>query len=180
MSKPLSSSMPESYYSFEACDSNCLMLSMLDLLLPHHDVTDRLGVSEVCFLGPDENTGKCLFACVCMHLLSQQWIYIHVLVSVVDACLQWKQLQQSLSAFCCEGTGGLVDWAAERAKERGAWFWKAFTTGKAPSRGGIPHDVYGMTTASVETYVQGVLLGLRPLSMHVRKLPFIISRGFRV
>ncbi|KAL8428502.1 hypothetical protein ACSSS7_007197 [Eimeria intestinalis] len=91
--------------------------NMLDLLLPHHDVVDLVGVSEVCFLGPDENTG----------------------------------------------TGGLVDWAALRAKERGAWFWKAFTTGKAPSKGGIPHDVFGMTTASVETYVQGIYekLGLR-------------------
>ncbi|XP_026193662.1 glutamate dehydrogenase 2 [Cyclospora cayetanensis] len=84
--------------------------NMLDLLLPHHDVVDLLGMSEVCFLGPDENTG----------------------------------------------TGGLVDWAALRAKERGAWFWKAFTTGKAPSKGGIPHDVFGMTTASVETYVRGI------------------------
>ncbi|KAL8455316.1 hypothetical protein Emag_000900 [Eimeria magna] len=91
--------------------------NMLDLLLPHHDVLDLVGVSEVCFLGPDENTG----------------------------------------------TGGLVDWAALRAKERGAWFWKAFTTGKAPSKGGIPHDVFGMTTASVETYVQGIYekLGLK-------------------
>ncbi|KAL8271215.1 hypothetical protein Esti_004876 [Eimeria stiedai] len=86
--------------------------NMLDLLLPHHDVVDLVGVSEVCFLGPDENTG----------------------------------------------TGGLVDWAALRAKERGAWFWKAFTTGKAPSKGGIPHDVFGMTTASVETYVQGTVV----------------------
>jgi glutamate dehydrogenase len=27
--------------------------------------------------------------------------------------------------------------------------WKSFTTGKSPSLGGIPHDVYGMTTNSV-------------------------------
>ncbi|KAL8432302.1 hypothetical protein Efla_000886 [Eimeria flavescens] len=102
--------------------------NMLDLLLPHHDVVDLLGVSEVCFLGPDENTGE----------LSEE-------------------------IFVKKGTGGLVDWAALRAKERGAWFWKAFTTGKAASRGGIPHDVFGMTTASVETYVQGIYekLGLK-------------------
>lgn len=55
------------------------------------------------------------------------------------------------------GTGGLMDWAARRARERGASFWRAFTTGKQPSMGGIPHDVYGMTTASIETYVRGIL-----------------------
>eukprot|EP00919_Chromeraceae_sp_WS-2016_P072504 GHVR01171441.1.p1 GENE.GHVR01171441.1~~GHVR01171441.1.p1 ORF type:complete len:1065 (-),score=227.69 GHVR01171441.1:264-3458(-) len=56
------------------------------------------------------------------------------------------------------GTGGLMDWACEHARRRGAWFWKAFTTGKDRSRGGIPHDMYGMTTTSVEQYVRGVLL----------------------
>ncbi|EPR63464.1 glutamate/leucine/phenylalanine/valine dehydrogenase family protein [Toxoplasma gondii GAB2-2007-GAL-DOM2] len=55
------------------------------------------------------------------------------------------------------GTGGLMDWAAMRAKERNAWFWKAFTTGKLPAMGGIPHDTYGMTTASIETYIHGIL-----------------------
>eukprot|EP00922_Rhytidocystis_sp_ex-Travisia-forbesii_P050843 GHVS01075524.1.p1 GENE.GHVS01075524.1~~GHVS01075524.1.p1 ORF type:complete len:1134 (+),score=188.64 GHVS01075524.1:168-3569(+) len=60
------------------------------------------------------------------------------------------------------GTGGLMDWGAEHARRRGAWFWKAFTTGKAPSRGGIPHDTFGMTTSSVETYIRGIIwkLGL--------------------
>lgn len=55
------------------------------------------------------------------------------------------------------GTGGLMDWAAKRARERNAWFWKAFTTGKLPEMGGVPHDTYGMTTASIETYIHGVL-----------------------
>eukprot|EP00034_Subulatomonas_tetraspora_P001077 GABW01001357.1.p1 GENE.GABW01001357.1~~GABW01001357.1.p1 ORF type:complete len:65 (+),score=18.74 GABW01001357.1:111-305(+) len=31
--------------------------------------------------------------------------------------------------------------------------WKAITTGKPPSVGGIPHDTYGMTTRSVHQYV---------------------------
>lgn len=75
------------------------------------------------------------------------------------------------------GTGGLVDWAALRAKERGAWFWKAFTTGKAPSKGGIPHDVFGMTTASVETYVQGMALLAHPLGRRpVKAYPAFASR----
>lgn len=85
--------------------------AFLDILLPCEQVVDRLGVPEVCFLGPDENTG----------------------------------------------TGRLMDWAALHARRRGAWFWKAFTTGKEPVLGGIPHDTYGMTTASVETYVRGCL-----------------------
>eukprot|EP00002_Diphylleia_rotans_P019421 TRINITY_DN3758_c0_g1_i1.p1 TRINITY_DN3758_c0_g1~~TRINITY_DN3758_c0_g1_i1.p1 ORF type:complete len:1027 (+),score=257.85 TRINITY_DN3758_c0_g1_i1:62-3142(+) len=56
-----------------------------------------------------------------------------------------------------EGTADFMDWASERAKQRGASFWKAFTTGKSPSRGGIPHDLYGMTTRSVHQYVLGIL-----------------------
>lgn len=38
-----------------------------------------------------------------------------------------------------EGTADVMDWASQRAKERGASFWKAFTTGKSRSLGGIPH-----------------------------------------
>lgn len=33
----------------------------------------------------------------------------------------------------------MMDWASQRAKERSATFWKAFTTGKSRSLGGIPH-----------------------------------------
>lgn len=61
-----------------------------------------------------------------------------------------------------EGTADLMDWASERAKLRGYPYWKAFTTGKSVSLGGIPHDHYGMTTHSVHQYVLGILgkLGL--------------------
>lgn len=55
------------------------------------------------------------------------------------------------------GTGGLMDWAAKHAKLRGFPFWRAFTTGKEPEMGGIPHDLFGMTTASIEAYVQELL-----------------------
>ena len=34
---------------------------------------------------------------------------------------------------------------------------KAFTTGKSTERGGIPHDLFGMTTRSIHQYVLGVL-----------------------
>jgi len=49
-----------------------------------------------------------------------------------------------------------MDWASLHAKQRGASFWKGFTTGKSQSMGGIPHDTYGMTTSSVHQYVLGI------------------------
>jgi glutamate dehydrogenase len=62
-----------------------------------------------------------------------------------------------------EHTAELMDWAALYARRRGYPYWKAFTTGKSPSLGGVPHDLYGMTTAGVHEYVLAVLekLGLR-------------------
>jgi glutamate dehydrogenase len=50
-----------------------------------------------------------------------------------------------------------MNWAPFYAKRRMYPFWKAFTTGKASKNGGIPHDTYGMTTASVHEYVLSVL-----------------------
>ncbi|MDZ7261145.1 MAG: NAD-glutamate dehydrogenase, partial [candidate division KSB1 bacterium] len=62
-----------------------------------------------------------------------------------------------------EGTAELMSWASQRAKERGYPFWKSFSTGKSPQEGGIPHDLYGMTTHSIHEYVLGILekLGLK-------------------
>lgn len=62
-----------------------------------------------------------------------------------------------------EGTADMMDWASQHARQRGAHFWKAFTTGKSQTIGGIPHDVFGMTTRSVHQYVIGVYrkLGLK-------------------
>lgn len=55
-----------------------------------------------------------------------------------------------------EGTAHLMDWASSFAKKRGYRYWKAITIGKSASRGGIPHDEYGMTTHSVREYVIGI------------------------
>ncbi|KAI9296001.1 NAD-dependent glutamate dehydrogenase [Neoconidiobolus thromboides FSU 785] len=55
-----------------------------------------------------------------------------------------------------EGTADFMDWASSHARKRGASFWKAFTTGKSQSLGGIPHDLFGMTTRSVHQYVLGI------------------------
>jgi glutamate dehydrogenase len=62
-----------------------------------------------------------------------------------------------------EGTADYMDWASQHAHKRGAHFWNAITTGKSTSLGGIPHDMYGMTTRSIHQYVLGVLskLGLK-------------------
>lgn len=62
-----------------------------------------------------------------------------------------------------EGTADFMDWASAHARRRGATFWKAFTTGKSQSLGGIPHDVFGMTTRSIHRYVTGIYakLGLK-------------------
>ncbi len=62
-----------------------------------------------------------------------------------------------------EGTAELMSWASQRAKERDYKFWKAISTGKPTNEGGIPHDLYGMTTNSVHEYVLGILnkLGIK-------------------
>eukprot|EP01062_Namystynia_karyoxenos_P079143 TRINITY_DN8296_c0_g1_i1.p1 TRINITY_DN8296_c0_g1~~TRINITY_DN8296_c0_g1_i1.p1 ORF type:complete len:1067 (+),score=408.58 TRINITY_DN8296_c0_g1_i1:107-3307(+) len=54
-----------------------------------------------------------------------------------------------------EGTADMMDRAALRARVRGYGLWKAATTGKSTTMGGIPHDTYAMTTRSVHQYVLG-------------------------
>ena len=56
-----------------------------------------------------------------------------------------------------EGTAEFMDMGATRGRERGYPFWKALTTGKSASFGGVPHDVYGMTTMGVHVYVVELL-----------------------
>jgi glutamate dehydrogenase len=69
-----------------------------------------------------------------------------------------------------ENTAGLVDWATEHARARGAPWWKSFFTGKSPRLGGIPHDAYGMTTLSVREYVLGIYRKLNLDQKSMRKL----------
>lgn len=56
-----------------------------------------------------------------------------------------------------EGTAEFMDMGATRGRERGYPFWKALTTGKGAALGGVPHDVYGMTTMGVHVYVVELL-----------------------
>jgi glutamate dehydrogenase len=62
-----------------------------------------------------------------------------------------------------EGTAELMNWAALYARRRMYSFWNAFTTGKDPSIGGIPHDAHGMTTVGIHEYILCVMekLGLK-------------------
>lgn len=59
-----------------------------------------------------------------------------------------------------EGTADFMAFAAEHARTRGYPFWKAFTTGKPRSLGGLPHDLFGMTTRGVRAYVMGIQVRL--------------------
>ena len=56
-----------------------------------------------------------------------------------------------------EGTAEFMDMGATRGRERGYPFWKALTTGKSAGYGGVPHDVYAMTTMGVHVYVVELL-----------------------
>jgi glutamate dehydrogenase len=56
-----------------------------------------------------------------------------------------------------EGTADMMEWASERARILEYPYWKSFSTGKPISMGGIPHDLYGMTTNSVHQYVLEIL-----------------------
>lgn len=69
-----------------------------------------------------------------------------------------------------ENTAGLVNWATEHARARGAPWWKSFFTGKSPKLGGIPHDTYGMTTLSVREYALGIYRKLGLDQAKIRKL----------
>ncbi|KAI9356984.1 Glutamate/Leucine/Phenylalanine/Valine dehydrogenase-domain-containing protein [Zopfochytrium polystomum] len=69
-----------------------------------------------------------------------------------------------------EGTADYMDWASQHARKRGASFWKAFTTGKSQSLGGIPHDLFGMTTRSVHQYVVGIYRKLGVKEENVTKM----------
>lgn len=73
-----------------------------------------------------------------------------------------------------EGTADLMEWASRRARILGYPYWKSFTTGKPISMGGIPHDLYGMTTNSVHQYVLNLL---QDLDLKENKITKIMTGG---
>ncbi len=73
-----------------------------------------------------------------------------------------------------EGTAELMEWAARRARVRGYRYWRSFSTGKPASMGGIPHDLYGMTTNSIHQYV---LKSLEKLGMKEEEVTKVMTGG---
>jgi glutamate dehydrogenase len=73
-----------------------------------------------------------------------------------------------------EGTAELMEWAALRAKVRCYRYWRSFSTGKPVSLGGIPHDLYGMTTNSIHEYV---LRALEKLGLKEEKVTKVMTGG---
>jgi glutamate dehydrogenase len=73
-----------------------------------------------------------------------------------------------------EGTAELMEWAALRAKVRGYRYWRSFSTGKPVSMGGIPHDLYGMTTNSIHQYV---LKSVEKLGLREEKISKVMTGG---
>jgi len=89
--------------------------------------------------------------------------YVDGLLDVLlpdDAIKDYLGREEILFLGPDEGTAHVMDWAARRAQQRGYKFWKAFSTGKSPEKGGIPHDAYGMTTHSIHEFVLGTLAKL--------------------
>jgi glutamate dehydrogenase len=89
---------------------------------------------------------------------------------IKDPIVDLHKQQEILFMGPDENTANLVDWATEHAKARGAPWWKSFFTGKSPSLGGIPHDVYGMTSLSVREHVEGIYRKLNINPSTVRKM----------
>jgi len=73
-----------------------------------------------------------------------------------------------------EGTADLMEWASRRARILEYPYWKSFSTGKPISMGGIPHDLYGMTTNSVHQYVLNLL---QDLDLKENKITKIMTGG---
>ena len=73
-----------------------------------------------------------------------------------------------------ENTATYMDTALNLAKSLGYQYWKAFSTGKALSLGGVPHDLYGMTTRSVREFKRGLY---KRLNMNEASLTKVITGG---
>lgn len=82
---------------------------------------------------------------------------LDLLLPNADWCIDYYKNEELIFLGPDEGTADFMDWASTHARGRGYRYWKAFTTGKSPSKGGIPHDRFGMTTTSVRGYVNGIL-----------------------
>eukprot|EP01012_Entosiphon_sulcatum_P005565 TRINITY_DN124_c1_g1_i15.p1 TRINITY_DN124_c1_g1~~TRINITY_DN124_c1_g1_i15.p1 ORF type:complete len:994 (-),score=265.99 TRINITY_DN124_c1_g1_i15:454-3435(-) len=92
-----------------------------------------------------------------------RYVFQKYIDALLDVVLPNEYVRDNLGkpeiVFCGpdEGTAEFMDWAALHSKDRGYPQWKSLTTGKSTTIGGIPHDLYGMTTHSIRRFVLGVL-----------------------
>ncbi|CAC9472786.1 glutamate dehydrogenase [Leishmania infantum JPCM5] len=105
----------------------------------------------------------------CQHIFLQ---YVDALLDVIipgeKGVVDGLKSEEIIFLGPDENTAGTFPAAgALYSKGRGYKSWKSFTTGKDPELGGIPHDVYGMTTHSVRAYVTSIYekLGLNESEM---------------
>ncbi|KAG5509131.1 hypothetical protein JKF63_06140 [Porcisia hertigi] len=105
----------------------------------------------------------------CQHIFLQ---YVDALLDVIipgeTGVVDGLKSEEIIFLGPDENTAGTFPAAgALYSKGRGYKAWKSFTTGKDPELGGIPHDVYGMTTHSVRAYVTSIYekLGLKESEM---------------
>lgn len=96
------------------------------------------------------------------------------LMLVTDGVVDHLKSEEILYLGPDENSADMMDWAALHSKARGYKYWKAFTTGKSPQLGGIPHDTYGMTTNSVHQCALGVL---RMLGLEEEKVTKVQTGG---
>jgi glutamate dehydrogenase len=99
--------------------------------------------------------------------------------SIMDICLEAPGVPKSSEAEVIflgpdENTAHLMDSACTYTQERDYGYWRAFTTGKSSTLGGIPHDTYGMTTRSVRQFVEGTM---RKLNLREEECTKLIIGG---
>jgi glutamate dehydrogenase len=95
--------------------------------------------------------------------------------SIMDICLEAPGVPKSDTEEVIflgpdENTAHLMDGACTYTQDRNYGYWRAFTTGKSPTLGGIPHDTYGMTTRSVRQFVEGTMRKLKLDELECTKL----------
>lgn len=93
----------------------------------------------------------------------QKLAFLQYVAAIIDICLKSPGVvsisddPEVIFLGPDENTADCMDGACGYAQERDYGYWRAFTTGKSTSLGGIPHDVYGMTTRSVRQFVEGIM-----------------------
>jgi len=102
--------------------------------------------------------------------------FLKYLDAILDAMLKppgvisHLQREEHLFFGPDENTADCMDIGALRARERGHRFWKAMTTGKSVQLGGVPHDVYGITTRGVRAYARELYRTLDIDEQTIRKV----------